>query len=315
MQPILCSSVFMISLGGFTIPSKAMFQDSTRNSIIQTSAELHKDSLYQKIQAYNEEHEIKPIDAKVDRVWKAIPGYNGLRVNSKASYKKMKAEGTFDTNKIVYKEIPPKIHLEDLGSEPIYRGNPQKPMVTLLINVAWGNEYIPSILKTLNDYQVKATFFFDGSWVKKNPDLAKMISKEGHEIGNHAYSHPDLKQRSRMETLEEIQKTNDVIEETVGMKPVWFTPPSGSFNQITVNVAHELNMKTIMWTVDTVDWRKPATLEMVRRVVSKVENGSMVLMHPTKPTAEGIGAMITDIKAKGYKLGTVSELMSERRVN
>ena len=74
-------------------------------------------------------------------------------------------------------------------------------------------------------------------------------------------------------------------------------------------------MKTILWTVDTVDWRKPATSEMVRRVVSKVENGSMVLMHPTKPTAEGLEAMITDIKAKGYKLGTVSELMSEKRVN
>ena len=92
-------------------------------------------------------------------------------------------------------------------------------MVAFLINVAWGNEYIPEILKVLNEHQTKATFFFDGSWVKKNPDLAKMIKEAGHEIGNHAYSHPDLKQRSVAQTKEELQKTNDVIKETLGITP------------------------------------------------------------------------------------------------
>lgn len=315
IQPILYLIVFAIALGGFSIPGMAMSQDLTTSSKITTSEELHKDSLYQDIQSFNEQHEIKPIDAKIDRVWKAIPGYNGLSVNVKASYKRMEKSGVFDSKKVVYKEIPPNVHLEDLDPEPIYRGNPEKPMVTLLINVAWGNEYIPSILKTLNDHQVKATFFFDGSWVKKNPDLAKMISKEGHEIGNHAYSHPDLKQRTRIQTREEIEKTNNVIEETVGIKPKWFAPPSGSFNQTTVKVAHELNMNTILWTVDTVDWKKPSPTEMVRRVVSKVENGSMILMHPTDPVAKGLGDMITDMKAKGYRLGTVSDLMSEKRID
>ena len=282
---------------------------------ITTSSEMNKDDLYRKIQVFSEQHEIEPIDAKIDRVWKAIPGYNGLGINIKASYKKMKAYGEFDKSKIVYEEIPPTIHLDDLESEPIYRGNPQKPMVAFLINVAWGNEYIPEILKVLNEHQTKATFFFDGSWAKKNPDLAKMIQEAGHEIGNHAYSHPDLKQRSVAQTKEELQKTNDVIKATLGITPKWFAPPSGSFNEATIQVADQLDMKTILWTVDTVDWRKPATSEMVGRVVSKVENGSLVLMHPTKPTAEGMERMITDIKAKGLQLGTVSDLLSEKRVN
>nr|WP_255367891.1 polysaccharide deacetylase family protein [Psychrobacillus sp. OK032] len=293
-------SVFLLTVGSF---------------VLLTSADFKTDSLYQEIQNYSKQHDIKPIDAKVDRVWKAIPGYNGLIVNIKASYEKMKKEGVFNKNKIVYKEISPNVHLDDLDPQPIYRGNPEKPMVTLLINVAWGNEYIPAILKTLNTHQVKATFFFDGSWVKKNPDIAKMISKEGHEIGNHAYSHPDLNQRSRIETLEEIKKTNDVIQATIGMKPKWFAPPSGSFNQETINVAHELEMKTILWTVDTVDWKKPSPSEMVTRVVTKVENGSMILMHPTEPVAEGLDSMISTIKAKGYQLGTVSDLMSEKRID
>nr|WP_239432818.1 polysaccharide deacetylase family protein [Sporosarcina sp. ACRSL] len=276
---------------------------------------MRNEALFQKIKTYSEQHEIKPIDAKVDRVWKAIPGYNGLRINVEASYEKMKAKGKFDETLLVFEQVPPNVHLDDLDPQPIFRGNPEKPMVSLNINVAWGNEYIPTILNVLNEHQVKATFFFDGSWTKKNPDLALMIYNEGHEIGNHAYSHPDLQKRSRTETMEEISKTNDVIEKTIGFKPKWFAPPSGSFNQQTVDVAHELQMKTILWTVDTVDWKKPSPTEMVNRVVSKVENGAMILMHPTEPVAQGLSAMIADIKAKGYQLGTVSELMSEERIN
>ena len=312
---LLFSSLLVLILGLSINPDKAMSFGSNVKGNITTSAEIKKGDLYRKIQIYSDQQKIEPIDAKIDRVWKAIPGYNGLGINIEASYKKMKANGEFDKNKIVYEEIPPNIHLEDLESEPIYRGNPQKPMVAFLINVAWGNEYIPEILKVLNEHQTKATFFFDGSWVKKNPDLAKMIKEAGHEIGNHAYSHPDLKQRSVAQTKEELQKTNDVIKATLGITPIWFAPPSGSFNEATIQVADQLDMKTILWTVDTVDWRKPATSEMVRRVVSKVENGSMILMHPTKPTAEGMERMITDIKAKGLQLGTVSDLLSEKRVN
>ncbi|SOC40259.1 polysaccharide deacetylase family protein [Ureibacillus acetophenoni] len=309
-------SLILVLTFGFSIPPhKAISTESNVRDITTTSSEVNKDELYKKIEAYHEQFKIDPIDAKVDRVWKAMPGYNGLGVDIKASYKNMKKSGKFDKSKVVYKEIPPNVHLEDLAPEPIYRGNPQKPMVAFLINVAWGNEYIPEILKVLNDHQIKATFFFDGSWVKKNPDLAKTIKDAEHEIGNHAYSHPDLQQRSEAETLEELQKTNDIIYETLGIKPRWFAPPSGSFNKVTIQVAARLDMKTILWTVDTVDWRKPETSGMVRRVVSEVENGSMVLMHPTKPTAEGIETMIMGIQDKGLKLGTVSELMSEKRIN
>ena len=310
MKRLWLVGAFILVFGGsLTLQGYAKFQDSNMKNKVQNEA------LYQKIESVSEQYVIKPIDAKVDSVWKAIPGYNGLRVDVKKSYEKMKKDGGFDETKLVFEEVPPAVHLEDLEPQPIFRGNPEKPMVSLLINVAWGNEFIPPILKILDDHQVKATFFFDGSWVKNNPDLALLIHKEGHEIGNHAYSHPDLQKRSRADTMAEISKTNDIIEKTIGMKPKWFAPPSGSFNQQTVDVANEQNMKTILWTVDTVDWKKPAPSEMVRRVVSKVENGSMILMHPTEPVAQGLESMITEIKGKGLQLGTVSELMSEKRID
>ncbi|BAQ11987.1 chitooligosaccharide deacetylase [Bacillus sp. OxB-1] len=264
------------------------------------------------IEAYAQKHDIPAIDATIDRVWKAIPGYNGLAVDQKKSLKKM---GTrFSEQQIVWKEVSPSVHLSELPPSPIYRGNPEKPMISLLINVAWGNEFIEPILRALDKHEAKATFFLDGSWTKKNSDLARLIQLHGHEIGSHAYSHPDLAKSSEAKTREELQKTNDVIEEVLGLTPTWFAPPSGSFNQRTIEIARELGMYTILWTVDTVDWRNPDTTEMVNRVVSKVENGTMILMHPTKPTSEGLDRMIGEIKEKGYVVGTVSELMSEERV-
>ena len=305
----LISLVLLIVLRSNLTPNEPQSEE-----VMETFAESEQGILYSKLQSYAAEHSIPAIDAKIDPIWKAIPGYNGLEVDIELSFKNMGQTNELQKDKVLYMETSPTVHLDDLDPSPIFRGNPEKGMVALLINVAWGNEFIPGILKTLKDNQVLATFFFDGSWVKNNPDLAIMINLEGHEIGNHAYSHPDLQKKSREEVLNELSKTNEVIEDTIGFQPIWFAPPSGSFNQQTIEVADELGMKTILWTVDTVDWKKPATAEMVSRVVSGVENGSMVLMHPTKPVFEGLESMIGEIRAKGYQLGTVSELMSEKRI-
>jgi peptidoglycan-N-acetylglucosamine deacetylase len=280
-----------------------------------SAATAKADPLYQEIVDYAKKHDIPPVNAKIDPVWKAIPGYNGLKTDLKASYKNMKKAGVFNPNKMVTHEVAPKVHLKDLPPSPIYRGNPNKNMVSLLINVAWGDDYLPQMIKTLDKYHVKATFFLDGTWTKEHPDLAMMILEEGHEIGNHAYNHPDLTRKSRQETKNQIEKTNQVIKATLDISPKWFAPPSGSFNQATIDIAHSLNMYTILWTVDTVDWKHPNPSEMVQRVVSSVGPGSMILMHPTDSTAEGLSQLILDIENRGYKLGTVSDMMSEKRIS
>lgn len=276
--------------------------------------QFENETLLEKIHAHAKKTNKPPINAKIDRVWKAVPGYNGIEVDIEASYLNMWPSKKFSEDLVVYYETPPDVHLDDLPPSPIYKGNPEKPMVTFLINVAWGNEFIPSMLKTLKKHDIQATFFFDGSWVKKNPDLAKSIYTANHEIGNHAYSHPDLKRFNRKQTIEELTKTNDIIRETINVTPKWFAPPSGSFNEETVIVASELSMHTILWTVDTIDWRNPNTAEMVHRVVSEVHPGAMILMHPTQSSAEGLDQMIQAIKKKGYTIGTVSTMMDEKRI-
>ncbi|WP_233201337.1 polysaccharide deacetylase family protein [Sporosarcina sp. P13] len=312
---IVCATLLILDNERNPEPQQTITPTSKTITTGASLVDSGMDDYIKKIQSYAEKHDIKPIDAKIDPVWKAIPGYNGLTVDVTKTYKMMLDGNNFDTNHLVFKEDPPNVHLDDLPPSPIYKGNPEKPMIALLINVAWGEEHIPHMLKTLKESEVKATFFFDGSWVKRNPSITKMINLEGHEIGNHAYSHPNLNKSSLKETQDELRKTSEIIDDTLGVKPKWFAPPSGSFNQQTVDVAHELGMKTILWTVDTVDWKKPDTSEMVTRVLSKVENGSMILMHPTKPSAEGLEAIIKGAKEKGLHLGTVSNLMSEKRVD
>src|SRR5690606_24242439 len=142
------------------------------------------------------------------------------------------------------------------------------------------------MLKVLNEYDLHTTFFLDGSWVKNNPSLVTMIYEEGHEIGNHAYSHPNMSKLTVQRMDEEIRRTNEAIQAIIDQTPTWFGPPSGDFNQTVVERAAFQGMKTVLWTVDTIDWRKPHPDEMVERVLSKVHHGAMILMHPTEPTAK-----------------------------
>lgn len=270
--------------------------------------------LYQEIVKNAPNFEVGASNATIDKIWKAIPGYNGLKVDIKSSYNNMKKEGKFDKSRLVFTEIKPEVHLDNLPPAPIYKGHPDKPMVSFIINVAWGNEYLSDILATLKKHHIYATFFLEGNWVKKNPDMAKMIVDAGHEIGNHSYSHPDMSRITADRARSEMIKANEVIEATTGKKCKWFAPPSGSYRDETVRIADSLKMKTVMWTVDTIDWQKPTPDTLINRVVGKVGNGSMILMHPTESTAKSLDRLITLIEKKNLTIGTVSELMSEKRI-
>jgi probable sporulation protein (polysaccharide deacetylase family) len=282
--------------------------------VAEVSAVKQPDELYQTIAAKVKDYEKPAQDAQIHTVWKATPGYNGITIDIDESYKKMKKIGKFDEKQLVFKQLKPKVHLSDLPSAPIYRGHPDKTMVSFLINVAWGNEYLPSMLDVLDKHGVKATFFLEGRWAKENPVLVKTIKEAGHEIGNHSYSHPDMARITTDQIRKQIGSTNDVIKEITGAAPVWFAPPSGSFRQDVITVADEFKMETVLWSVDTIDWQKPEPRVLVERVLKKVHNGAMILMHPTDSTSRSLETLIQSIKQKGYSFGSVSMLLDEERL-
>ncbi|MCH1623736.1 polysaccharide deacetylase family protein [Ferdinandcohnia quinoae] len=305
--------ILLLSIGSLQNPYTTDYVNALKHN--QESVTVSgQNNLLSEIEKKSIEYEIPAEDAKIDIVWKAMPGYNGLKVDVKASHERMKKDGKFDEKKLVFKQTPPNIHLEDLPAEAIYRGHPNKPMVSFLINVAWGNEYIPDMLTTLKKHNIKATFFLEGRWVKENPELTQMIVDAGHEVGNHSYSHPNMEKLSAELIREQLIQTNDVIEATTGKQVTLFGPPSGSYRAEVVKIADELGMKTIMWSVDTVDWKRPQPHVLVERVLSKIHPGAMILMHPTSPTAQSLERLILSIKQKEYLIDNVSTLLSEERI-
>lgn len=272
-----------------------------------------KDVLLKEIEQEAPKRYVAPIDAKVDRIWKAIPGYNGLEVDIEKTYMQAKQQQAGTPINYVYREIPPTVKLEDLEPNPIYRGNPAKPMVALMINVAWGNEFIIPMLDTLDKAKVKATFFFDGSWLNKNTELALEIKKRQHQIENHAYSHPNMSTLARSRATLEISKTKDLLVK-LGVKNEWFAPPSGDFNDQTVKLAAEQGLKTVLWTLDTVDWKKPNPSDVVAKISKHVESGSLILMHPTASSSQALAGMISAIESKGLHIGTVAQVLSSDRI-
>ena len=275
--------------------------------------QMEDDPLYTEIVEKSIAYEEEAEDAYIDQVWKKMPGRNGLKVNVEKSYERMKERDTFQESFLVFEQVKPDVTLKDLPAAPIYRGHPKKQMVALLINVSWGTEHIYPILNTLKEHDVKASFFIEGKWAKENIELVKAIAEQGHLIGNHAYNHPDMARLTAQENTEQIKQTNEILKAITEETVEWFAPPSGSYTEEVVKIAHDMNMQTILWTVDTIDWKNPSVSVMNQRVMRNIHPGAMILMHPTKSVEQGLDALIEEIKEAGYKLDTVERLLSEDR--
>lgn len=315
---VIASTLVVVTIGqatGITNHFPLYRSVNTEDAFDMYVNAVPEDELKKQIEEKAAEYKVPPIDAKVDRVWKAIPGYNGIEVDVQATYLQARSNPNAVSIPLVYKQIPPKVSLDDLGAQPIYRGNPEKKMASFMINVAWGNEYIVPMLDILDEYKVKATFFLDGSWLKKNEQMAKEIQKRGHELENHAYSHPNMSQLTSERAELEISKTKSLLHEMLGVENKWFAPPSGDYDQETVELARQQGLKTVLWTIDTVDWKKPSPDSVVAKITKGVEPGSLILMHPTASSAAAMRGMIEGITQKGIKLGTVSETLSSERLD
>lgn len=193
---------------------------------------------------------------------------------------------------------------------PVYEGNPDRGQVSLTFNVAWGEEEIPKVLAILKQTDVKATFYFVGTWVKKFPELVREIERQGHEIANHGLYHGQPAQMNRDELVRLIETNQKLLAEVCDKQPVkLFAPPSGDYNQQVLSVAGDLGYRTILWTVDTVDWKRPAPEIIRERVRNKIKPGAIVLMHPTAPTVAALKLIIDDLKAIHLRPVPVSQLL------
>lgn len=187
-----------------------------------------------------------------------------------------------------------------------YNGDTSSKYVSLMINVYWGTEYMDDMLATLKEKNVKTTFFIGGTWAVMEEDMLKKIKAEGHELANHGYYHKDHNKLSEEDNYNEIATTHKLVKGLTGEEMTLFAPPSGAYNKVTVSVASSLGYKTIMWTRDTIDWRDKDTDLIYKRAIKNAKGGDLILMHPTKHTAEALPKIIDYYQSNGFELVPVS---------
>lgn len=201
-------------------------------------------------------------------------------------------------------------------NKPIHCVDRDDKKISLTFDVNWAeNDYLYEILDLLDENNIKATFFIMGKWViypKGNREKLVEIHKRGHEIGNHSYVHPDFKNIGKERIIEEVKKTEEIIEKEVGVKTNLFRFPSGSYSKESLSAIEGLEYKSIQWDVDSVDWKGESKEKEYKKVVNNVKGGSILLYHNNgKYTVENLKEIIPKLKSEGYEFVKISDIIYE----
>ncbi len=193
---------------------------------------------------------------------------------------------------------------------PVYCAQTNENKVALTMNCAWNADDIDYILKVLEENNIKITFFMVGNWVDKYEEAVNKIYQAGHEIANHSNTHPHVTNLNYEENIEEIKKCSQKIEKITGEKTTLYRGPYGEYNNTVLKAAKDENHITIQWSIDSLDYTGLTEQEMINRIKPKLEKGSIILMHNgTKNTAASLNGIIKTIKASGFEIVKVSELI------
>ena len=177
--------------------------------------------------------------------------------------------------------------------------------------------YTPQVLDVLEDYNVPATFFLLGERVDKYPNITRRIINEGHTIGNHSWSHPDLTTLNDRELSEEIFTTEEVIEETVNQETALLRPPYGFVSSSLITKLKRMDYKVIHWSLDSLDWQAEKKEDVLNQTIPYLNRGAIILFHSAggagqslMPTVKALPIIIERLKAHRIELVTVDNLLS-----
>jgi peptidoglycan/xylan/chitin deacetylase (PgdA/CDA1 family) len=204
-----------------------------------------------------------------------------------------------------------------VSPDEVTRADPNLPNLALVFNVGAGYEPATDILDTLRDKQLHATFFVMGWWAERHPDVLRQIADGGHEIASHGHSIFDLTQASDAQVRADLDNADSAIRAVTGRttRPLW--SPSAGYRDARVRaIAADEGYRPILWTVDSGDWTTEATPESVfSHITNGAVNGAIIVLHFDSPhtttsTALVLPAAIDTLRASGYQLMTITELLS-----
>lgn len=194
----------------------------------------------------------------------------------------------------------------------LIRGAPQLKEVALTFDDGPHPAYTPQILAILQAYNVKATFFVVGERAEQYPELIRDEAAGGHEIGNHTYHHVNLTKVTPAEAETEIKACGEVVRAITGKSPHLFRPPGGDYSSQTAVEAEALGYTTVLWTDDPGDFKHPGDQVIMDRTIDHLCPGAVILLHDgIHQTIDILPSLIEQIRAKGYRIVTVDQLIRD----
>lgn len=200
----------------------------------------------------------------------------------------------------------------------IWAGEPSKPAVALTFDDGPSPRYTTKILALLKKYQAKATFFVMGAKVEKYPRLVKAMLRDGHEVGNHSFTHPRLTETSQLVRERELERTRlDLDLLGCPKEPMLIRPPYSAYDDRLVSYLTHTQRQLVLWSIDSGDWRGLDARHIARNVLGRAQNGSIVVFHDSdeksradrRATVNALKVILPALQALGYRMVTISELV------
>lgn len=205
---------------------------------------------------------------------------------------------------------------EDLKNfNAYYTGNTDEKVLYLTFDAGYENGNTPAILDALKKHKAPATFFVVGNFISENKDLIERMEKEGHTVGNHTYTHPDMSQISTKETFQkELGGVEDIYKEITGKEMTkFYRPPQGKYSESNLQMAKEMGYNTFFWSLAYVDWLQddqPSKEEAFDKLLPRIHPGAIVLLHSTSSTnAQILDELLTKWEEMGYSFKSLNKLV------
>ncbi len=201
---------------------------------------------------------------------------------------------------------------------PIYSVETDQKVVSVTFDSAWNDDDIGDIIKILEKYNCKSTFFATGEWIDKYPASAKMLADAGHEVANHSDTHAHFNSMSPDEMKKDMDECDRKILEVTGQENNLFRAPYGEYNDKLIRACRETGRYPIQWDVDSLDYKDLSASQMLERILPKLKNGSILLFHNgTKNTAAALPQILERITREGYSFKPAGELIykEDYRIN
>ena len=198
-----------------------------------------------------------------------------------------------------------------------YCGDTTQKRIYLTFDAGYENGFTSAILDTLKKQEVPAAFFVVGHYLESAPELVKRMVAEGHLVGNHTYSHPDMSAiADKTAFLHELGRVEETYRQLTGQEMgKLYRPPQGKYSEQNLKMAHEAGYTTFFWSLAYVDWyvdKQPTRQEALEKLTGRIHPGAVVLLHSTSATnAAVLDEVITKWKEMGYTFGTLTELCGQ----